>query len=131
MIDILLDYGADITQPDKDGTPSYYYAASSSEFTTLKHLLKHKSAARFLDLIFNTLLSGISEKKFDINIIKYIIEQGANINSPGYQNDVGEFQVLPSPLILAASLGNPNIINYLLANGADVDIKEYFHSMRL
>jgi len=47
--------------------------------------------------------------------VKYLIEQGADIN---IENESGE-----TPLFNACSSGNENLVKYLIEHGADINIE--------
>lgn len=63
-----------------------------------------------------SLLNACKNIDENLNTVQSLIKSGANVNA-----------VTPSgrtPLMLASYLGHSDIVNFLLQNGADVDIKE-------
>ena len=60
--------------------------------------------------LFSACLSG------NENLVKYLIEQGADINEEGHRFE--------TPLFNACKSGNENLVKYLIECGADISIKE-------
>jgi ankyrin repeat protein len=61
--------------------------------------------------LFNAVNSG------NLATVKYLIEQGTDINAKDYKNE--------TPLFHAVKNGNLKVIKYLLEHGADINIKNH------
>jgi len=68
------------------------------------------------DPTFQLLHSAIDKKNIDVNIIKYLIENGSDINAKNWKGE--------TPLILSAKHLHLEIIRYLIENGADINAKD-------
>ena len=61
------------------------------------------------------LMGAVRSLRFDdVNIAKFLISEGANINGFGYD----------APLLAAASRGRPEMVKFLVSNGADINVKD-------
>ena len=48
-----------------------------------------------------------------LNVVKYLIKHGADVNKAGYSNGA-------APLFIAAQNGHLNVVKYLIKHGADI-----------
>lgn len=109
-ITLLLEYGADVS------TLNINYSSAAGMLDRVKYLVEEEKAdVNEVDEKDGKtpLMRAVKNEK--INVIKYLIKQGANINVTDIK--------LSSPLIEAALNCNIEIIDLLLEHGADLELK--------
>lgn len=147
LVELFLSKGADINTKDASGGKSLMFYAIESESATRIEFLKGLGAD------INTLdNSGRRPSVDDPEIIRLIIEEGANMNALDDRDDsylceaisdedlelahylvnkgadvnVGCYFSEP-PLVKAVEKGNLTLVRFLVENGANVDAEGYFH----
>lgn len=96
----------------------YYSTLSDDEKKEVDRAISNIIVAIDKELLNNILLS--STKEGNLGHIKEAIRLGANINT---QNNYDGTNHGDTPLFIAAQLGHKEIVEYLIANGADLNIK--------
>lgn len=117
ILNMLLQANADVNTKNCDGS-SLLYEAVESTLSTASFLL---NAARanvcVVDYIGNTPLHLAASTTGDINILKMLLNAGANESEPNYEGN--------TPLHLAAKAGNLENLKLLIDAGADVTRTDY------
>ncbi|MCB0536576.1 MAG: ankyrin repeat domain-containing protein [Bacteroidetes bacterium] len=110
IVDLLLEYNV-VIHKVKEDSEDLIFALKNSNFSLFKSLL-NKDNINTRDGASNTLLM-IAAKNGYFEMVKYLIEEGANINEI---NAVGQ-----TALNLSVFFGKNSIANFLVQNGADVN----------
>ena len=110
-----VESGVGINENDDDGNTVLQYAASSSSEET-SELVEHDANA-YYDAGINggTLHFVIKNCKESLNIVKNLVEQGADVNLKDYRNKTA--------LHYAVEAKSLEIVKYLVEHGADVNCK--------
>lgn len=106
---ILIENGANINAVDIEGWSALSYAVNNGDIEIAKLLLENK--AKIKDELLIAIKSPIVESR--INIMKLLIENGANIN---YTDENGF-----NPLNIAIESGDMELTKFLITNGANVN----------
>ena len=142
MVQHLLGIGADANRTDKNNVNALAYAATDGHLAIVEYLApktsdlnmalseairtNHPQIVRYLvDKVPNlNVLSqyGITflfDAVDNLEIVKILVEAGADVNCRGYDSEMGEI----TPLMEAVTLANIEVVKYLVENGADVNAK--------
>lgn len=142
MVQYLLGIGANANLTDKKNINTIAYAAIGGHLAIVEYLApktsdlnmalseairtNHPQIVRYLvDKVPNLNVLSQHKKTFlldaidDIEIVKILVEAGADVNYRGYDPDMGEI----TPLMYAVAWGNIDVVKYLVENGADVNAK--------
>lgn len=113
---LLLESGADLNVGDKNGWTPAKYACFRGYLNILEILVKKDPNIIFqnLPLTSNNLLLFSSQMKNSLNIVRFLVESGTNVDS---RDEFGN-----SAFILTMLSGNTEIGKYLLSAGANVDL---------
>ena len=104
IVKLLVEHGADIEAKDSNaGYTALIFAAKREEYS---------SGFRMVAIDTFSIMGGNTTQ---LEIVKYLVEQGANINARSSYNTTA--------LMEAAYKGNFEIVKFLVQNGADVNIK--------
>ena len=106
---ILIENGANINAVDIEGWSALSYAVNNGDIEIAKLLLENK--VKIKDELLIAIKSPIVESS--INIMKLLIENGANIN---YTDENGF-----NPLNIAIESGDMELTKFLITNGANVN----------
>ena len=106
---ILIENGANINAVDIEGWSALSYAINNGDIEIAKLLLENK--VKIKDELLIEIKSPIVESR--INIMKLLIENGANIN---YTDENGF-----NPLNIAIESGDMELTKFLITNGANVN----------
>ena len=106
---ILIENGANINAVDIEGWSALSYAVNNGDIEIAKLLLENK--AKIKDELLIAIKSPIVESS--INMMKLLIENGANIN---YTDENGF-----TPLNIAIESGDMELTKFLITNGANVN----------
>ena len=106
---ILIENGANINAVDIEGWSALSYAINNGDIEIAKLLLENK--VKIKDELLIAIKSPIVESR--INIMKLLIENGANIN---YTDENGF-----NPLNIAIESGDMELTKFLITNGANVN----------
>jgi len=144
-IEVLLNKGFDPNTVNEEGVPALILAAQKKSFNAIVVLVKDKKTN--LNVVSkeseNTLMLAAIQNQ--IEIAKLLIEQGADVNKPGwtplhYAATKGYIDIMrlliehsayldaespngTTPLMMAAYYGTPQAVKLLLEEGADPLIK--------
>ncbi|MGD0846512.1 ankyrin repeat domain-containing protein [Bradyrhizobium sp.] len=122
IVEALLAHGADERAADETGKPPIIYAAAGARFDIVKRLLARNidiNARYSNDLTLLMWASGPDEKVPEaqaVQIISYLLDAGAHIDD---RDDRGR-----TALMIAAEGGHEEIVNLLVARGADASLKD-------
>src|SRR6266542_1795590 len=145
IVALLLELGADPAATDASGvTPAMYAAAPNVDRQVIEALARHSetdvftalalgdeaTAARLIGEDPSIIESGGSStgvlhlmaKRGDARAVKWLLDRGANPNALWSHWDAAV-----TPLHLAASQGHADIVDLLLASGADSSIRDSKH----
>ena len=114
VVEFLISKGADPKAPD-----AMYAAVERGNLAICKLLLKHGKPAP--EVAGRTLADAIKHDR--LAILKYLLEQGLDANSPV----IGEIDTAVSPLHYAVMSGKPDAATVLLDHGADIDFMIQSH----
>ena len=106
---IIIENGANINAVDIEGWSALSYAVNNGDIEIAKLLLENK--AKIKDELLIAIKSPIVESR--INIMKLLIENGANVN---YTDENGF-----NPLNIAIESGDMELTKFLITNGANVN----------
>ncbi|KLI53747.1 ankyrin [Brachyspira hyodysenteriae] len=119
---MLAEYGADINYVDSYGYPLIRYAVKSGCLDIVKYLvekgidpaMKYELKEYYPNVNISLLASTLYNS--DTEMAKYLIEQGADVNTPIPSED-------GYPLLLQAiDNGNTSLVKLLIENGADTTV---------
>ena len=122
IVEALLAHGADERADDETGKPPIIYAAAGARFDIVKRLLARNidvNARYSNDLTLLMWASGPDEKAPEtqaVKIISYLLDAGAHIDD---RDNRGR-----TALMIAAEGGHEDIVNLLVARGADASLKD-------
>jgi uncharacterized protein len=122
IVEALLAHGADERVTDETGKPPIIYAAAGARFDIVKRLLARNidiNARYSNDLTLLMWASGPDENAPEaqaVKIISYLLDAGAHVDD---RDDRGR-----TALMIAAEGGHEEIVNLLVARGADASLKD-------
>lgn len=107
-----------LTKKDKNDRTLLHWTALMGLENHVEHLLTFKECTDSIDAIDDTAATPLilATLKGNRNIVKWLVEKGANINARNWQGH--------SPLQYACSKGWKDIVVYLLDKGADINVKD-------
>ena len=108
----LINHGADVNKPVRDGGTPLLLALTNGHLDTLAFLLKHGADVNRPVNGFTPLHHAIMQDKLEI--VQLLIKHGANVNTMNKDH---------TPLIVAVLQQNQSILHHLLLNGANVNIQ--------
>ncbi len=108
---LFIKYGADIDQKDLYGNPPLYKAIRYKNVDTLKLLLSSGADINSTDYLRESLFGFVFSSQ-NIELINCLLERSDNVNA-----SPSEY----TPLMRAASTGNPEIVKIFLAKGAEIN----------
>lgn len=116
IVKMLLDNGADLNIRDIDDSTPLFYAAYSGHADIIKLLLEYKTGKSKEDvnvqnIYGSTPLHIASGDKEKVDVVRVLIEHGANVNATDKHNS--------TPLHFATEYKNKNVVALLLENGAN------------
>jgi len=117
IVEILIDYGADINYTDTMGITALMAASTSNRPDIVNILLNRGANIDFISYIGETALfkAVILERE---NIVDILLNRGANVNIRNIHGDTA--------LMKAVLNGNKNIVIKLIIKGADTTIRSNF-----
>ena len=124
LVKALLDHGADVNRYDVLGSTAVILAYEKDQ-PAIQELLKRKANRREPQLVLNAFLRAAVGRK-DQAKVKELLKAGADANHEyaiGYDHP----NIKRTVLILAAQMGDPAIVQMLLAAGANVEAKGLLH----
>lgn len=113
MIDFLLERGMDIHAEDVNGMNAVLFAGGYNKYETARHLLSKGARADSKNRQGTTLMHQAAAMG-NLEFMKYLVSQGQSA-------DVGLDQWGRTPLTAAAFGGRREVVEYLLANGVNVN----------
>ena len=111
IVSAILKAGANVNQPDVNGTTPLHAAADTGSGKSMEILLKAKADPDVCDLRGITPLA-LAIRNGDFQKVKALVNAGASVNKPILNGRA-------TPLLLAVRVGRKNIIAFLLEKGAD------------
>ena len=124
---MLIALGLDINTKHK-GKSLLIYAKENNLIEVSKYLIKNGGVEETIppkeqQKLTNKLVSLINSKSPNLEDIREVINEGANLNIKGKYTDIYKDSYEELPLFLAIQNGNKEIVELLLSEGADVNIK--------
>ncbi|OAF13853.1 hypothetical protein AYJ54_43290 [Bradyrhizobium centrolobii] len=122
IVEMLLAHGADERAPDETGKPPIVYAAARAKLDIVKRLLARNIEvnARYAnDLTLLMWAVGADEKVAEadaLKVVAHLLDVGAHIDDRDSRGRTA--------LMIAAEGGRAEIVNLLLARGADASLKD-------
>lgn len=116
MVDLLLEHGADVDQPDNIGSTSLIMAAENGKEEIVQRLIDHGANVNALNYGCCSGLYYASDYGY-FNIVKLLLENNAMVNYQGGWNDI-------SPLMRAAEKGHLEITRYLIQYRANMNARD-------
>jgi ankyrin repeat protein len=110
MISLYLRKGADPNTPNFQGVPAMVMAITAGNEAMVRLLVKHRADVNRLSMAGSAL--GNAAYTGNMNIVKYLVENGAKLDMP--VNGDG------NPLMQAFRRNHPEVVRYLLDKGATV-----------
>jgi ankyrin repeat protein len=119
IVKLLHENGADVNIQNNNGSIPLMIAIYEGN-KNISDFLLDKSDINIIDKKRNNIIAYAIKSKLEtptiiISIIKTCIDKGININTPNINGY--------TPLMLASVVGNTDIVKFLLANGADKNLK--------
>ncbi|ELT99631.1 hypothetical protein CAPTEDRAFT_39776, partial [Capitella teleta] len=115
MIDLLIDYGADVNCADQNGDTHLHKVCFLNNVRMVKFLLNKGLEIDAREILGKTPLhmaiSDSSNETTLIMIVEVLVTNGANVDTSDHDGD--------TPLHVASIKKYLSIVNYLLGNGAD------------
>ena len=124
IVEILLENGASLNAQDEDGSTPLHEAASgfngtASKLEILKILLRHNAEVNARNREGETPLHDACNFE-QLEIVQELLKHNPNVNAIAFREMHGE----RSPLMFAVMKGNGDIVEELLAHGADIDFSD-------
>ncbi|MFH1120851.1 MAG: ankyrin repeat domain-containing protein [Bacteroidota bacterium] len=113
FIKVLLAHGADIETKDIEGKTALIYAARNGSHPMLEFLVSQKANVNQVDTTGNTALFYCMDEP---EVFDYLLTNGVKMD---HQNNMGR-----TILMEATGDSNKQLSNYLIAKGADVNIRD-------
>jgi uncharacterized protein len=114
-VELLVDARAEIDVTDNSGWSALFYASSKGSINIVIYLLGKSANANLSDIDGNTCLHIAIKNKAILECVKLLVDHDVQINC---QNNNQE-----TPLHLAASEGDEDIVAVLLERGAEPNIQ--------
>lgn len=117
-----LEHGANHNLNKVDEFKSILAAtAKCGSLETIALLLKHGA------LLQGSVAIVIATEAGKEDVVRYLLDQGADVNEIGEKNGTDEREALDmgSALHKAAAKGNKSAANFLLDRGAEIELKEF------
>ena len=111
--------GADVNEPQPDGTRPVHWAVHRLDYEVLDALIARKAAIDVPNEFGSTPL-GQAASLADARMVKTLLDAGAQ---PDLANQDGE-----TPLMLAIKTGEMSVVDLLVKAGANVNAREIFHN---
>ena len=124
---MLIALGLDVNTKHK-GKSLLIYAKENNLIEVSKYLIKNGGVEETIppkeqQKLTNKLVSLINSKSPNLEDIREVINEGANLNIKGKYTDRYKYSYEELPLFLAIEKGHKDIVELLLSEGADVNIK--------
>ena len=122
IVEMLLAHGADEHVPDETGKPPIIYAAGAGQLDVVKRLLARNvdvNARYPNELTLLMWAAGADEKVGQdevVRLVTYLLDAGAHIDDRDARGRTA--------LMIAAEGGRPDVVNLLLARGADPSLHD-------
>lgn len=117
QVQLLLQRGADVNQPQGDGMTALHWAAERGDAEMVALLLAAGANVEAGTRIGDYAPLHIASRTGSAPVVAALLRAGANVSAVTTNSGV-------TPLHLAAESGNPDVIDLLIARGADVDARE-------
>ncbi len=124
-VESLLEAGADPNITSANGDPILKTAifAVNSSMEVIELLVEHGADVNALDKDGNPLLPQVAQKPRP-EVVQLLLDAGADVNTKMNAND-GPTYFIDAPVLIHAVLGNQaEVVEVLIANGADVNLAE-------
>lgn len=146
LANLLIKYGADVNQKDKEGNPLVIRAYNQGK-DIAKYLMEHGVDINAKEAMYGWTLFHNVAKNGDVKFARYLVEHGAKFDVQNYdretplhiavQNEKEKFvkylvedlkasinacdSYKNTPLHIAVFCGNKTIVEYLVEHGADIN----------
>jgi len=120
MVQLLVEAGADINNSAPQGIRPAYLAAGNGNMNSLKYLLDGVSLSTTHGKLQATLLLGASGRAASFEVVKLLVERGANVNERDNTDATALFWLCGMPFLSEEAL---KIAEFLIQQGADVNTR--------
>jgi len=114
---MLIEWGADINQPDEAGATALLLATSRSDSETIRYLLQHgadPNRGYSRNINFGNTPLHVAAEADNLPVVTLLVEHGVDVNSRNGDN--------ATALMPAVMLGHLEVVSYLLDHGADLNV---------
>jgi len=108
---LLIEHGADIYKPDRQGLPPIWYAVDMGMLETINLLLDRGAEVKTRQSATGQTLIHLAAKRGYTRIAERLLKAGCEVDA---RDDIGK-----TPLYFACKYGNRSVAELLLAAGAD------------
>ena len=128
MVKLLLESGLNVNEKDCTGNSTLSVASLNGRTEIVELLLKKGADVNSKDAYGWTPLH-FSVVNGSLSVVKLLLGHGANVSAKASFIDVRQFNSTPfSPFMLASLIGNKEIAEEFLKNGADINERGGFHN---
>ena len=122
VVGLLIQHGALVSEEDKNGMTPLHHAANSDRIRVVESLIEHGADVSVRDKQGKTPLWHAAGKRRkyptrDMGMVQTLLDKGADINTRSFRS---KDDVIYTPLMAAAYMGEPFLVQHLLKQGADV-----------
>jgi ankyrin repeat protein len=123
IVKCLLEYRADVLHENKYGKSSIMMACEKGNLDILKLLYngKDSTALNGRSKIGKSILLIACIKENNIDVIKYLVENGAKIDPGPFINQENKLEIIDTPLLMACEQGYIDVVGYLVEQEARKD----------
>jgi ankyrin repeat protein len=118
IVELLIARGADLNLQDNHGRIPMYVALANYQSEIAKRLAEEEFDVQILAADGSTLLMAAARAE-DVDLVRWALDRGIEVNAIRPKKNHA------TALMIAAGKGNPEIVELLLARGADPDLTNH------